>query len=59
VNNQVVSIADGNVAVSNSSEQSVLYRTGAYGESVTILFSAAPGSNLPVNLLFTPLPSEK
>jgi len=59
VNNQVVSIAEGNVAVSNSSEQSVLYRTGAYGESVTILFSAAPGSNLPVNLLFTPLPSEK
>ncbi|WP_433921170.1 copper amine oxidase N-terminal domain-containing protein [Paenibacillus taichungensis] len=59
VNNQLVSIAEGNVAVANSSEQSVLYRTGAYGESVTILFSAAPGSNLPVNLLFTPLPSEK
>ncbi|MEK4526888.1 stalk domain-containing protein [Paenibacillus sp. FSL H8-0104] len=59
VNNQLVSIADGNVAVANSSEQSVLYRTGSTGESVTILFSAAPGSNLPVNLLFTPLPSEK
>jgi PKD repeat protein len=59
VNNQLVAIAEGNVAVSNSSEQSVLYRTGLTGESVTILFSAAPGSNLPVNLLFTPLPSEK
>ncbi|MGN7413062.1 stalk domain-containing protein [Paenibacillus sp. SAF-068] len=59
VNNQLVSIAEGNVAVANSSEQSVLYRTGSIGESVTILFSAAPGSNLPVNLLFTPLPSEK
>lgn len=59
VNNQLVSIAEGNVAVANSSEQSVLYRTGSTGESVTILFSAAPGSNLPVNLLFTPLPSEK
>ncbi|WP_145148043.1 stalk domain-containing protein [Paenibacillus xylanexedens] len=59
VNNQLVSIAEGNVAVTNSSEQSVLYRTGSFGESVTILFSAAPGSNLPVNLLFTPLPSEK
>ncbi|CAM4451340.1 copper amine oxidase N-terminal domain-containing protein [Paenibacillus xylanexedens] len=59
VNNQLVSIAEGNVAVANSSEQSVLYRTGLTGESVTILFSAAPGSNLPVNLLFTPLPSEK
>ncbi|KAF4325266.1 hypothetical protein G195_001309 [Phytophthora kernoviae 00238/432] len=32
---------------------------GSYGEAVTIVFSAAPGSNLPVNLLFTPLPTEK
>ena len=58
VNGQVVQIAQSS-SVSAPNEQSVLYRTGSYGESVTILFSAAPGSNLPVNLLFTPLPEEK
>ena len=59
VNGQLVQIVDGSISVNNSSEQSVLYRTGSNSESVTILFSAAPGSNLPVNLLFTPLPMEK
>ncbi|MGF9699011.1 stalk domain-containing protein [Paenibacillus sp. MABNR03] len=58
VNGQVVQIATGK-SLSAPNEQGVLYRTGSYGESVTILFSAAPGSNLPVNLLFTPLPAEK
>lgn len=58
VNGQVVQISEGK-SLSAPNEQSVLYRTGSYGESVTILFSAAPGSNLPVNLLFTPLPAEK
>ncbi|WP_440110584.1 stalk domain-containing protein [Paenibacillus sp. QZ-Y1] len=58
VNGEVVQIATGK-SVSAPSEQSVLYRTGSVGQSVTILFSAAPGSNLPVNLLFTPLPAEK
>lgn len=37
-------------------EQAVLYRTGDYEQKVEILLTAAPGSNLPVNLLFTPLP---
>ncbi|GAB1154334.1 hypothetical protein YWY31_03590 [Paenibacillus illinoisensis] len=59
VNGQVVQIVDGSISINTSSEQSVLYRTGSSSESVTILFSAAPGSNLPVNLLFTPLPLEK
>ncbi|MEK4365080.1 stalk domain-containing protein [Paenibacillus sp. FSL M8-0212] len=58
VNGQVVQISTGK-SVTAPNEQSVMYRTGSYGESVTILFSAAPGSNLPVNLLFTPLPAEK
>ncbi|WP_419889352.1 stalk domain-containing protein [Paenibacillus xylanexedens] len=58
VNGQVVQISTGK-SVTAPNEQSVIYRTGSYGESVTILFSAAPGSNLPVNLLFTPLPAEK
>ncbi|QOS80025.1 copper amine oxidase N-terminal domain-containing protein [Paenibacillus sp. JNUCC31] len=58
VNGELVQISNGK-SVSAPNEQSVLYRTGSYGQSVTILFSAAPGSNLPVNLLFTPLPAEK
>ncbi|GAS82823.1 copper amine oxidase N-terminal domain-containing protein [Paenibacillus amylolyticus] len=58
VNGQVVQISTGK-SVTAPNEQSVMYRTGSFGESVTILFSAAPGSNLPVNLLFTPLPAEK
>ena len=58
VNGELVQISNGK-SLSAPNEQSVLYRTGSYGQSVTILFSAAPGSNLPVNLLFTPLPAEK
>ncbi|MHA2857323.1 stalk domain-containing protein [Paenibacillus lautus] len=37
-------------------EQAVLYRTGDYEQKVEIMLTAAPGSNLPVNLLFTQLP---
>lgn len=37
-------------------EQSVLYRTGGFEQKVEIMLTAAPGSNLPINLLFTPLP---
>lgn len=40
-------------------EQAVLFRTGDYEQKVEILLTAAPGSNLPVNLLFTPLPKSK
>ncbi|KQY87634.1 DNA-directed RNA polymerase subunit beta [Paenibacillus sp. Root52] len=59
VNGQVVQLASDSRSLSAPNEQGVLHRTGSFGESVTIIFSAAPGSNLPVNLLFTPLPQEK
>ncbi|WP_342551817.1 stalk domain-containing protein [Paenibacillus sp. FSL R7-0652] len=59
VNGQLVQLSNDSRSLSAPNEQGVLYRTGTYGESVTIVFSAAPGSNLPVNLLFTPLPAEK
>lgn len=39
-------------------EQAVLYRTGDYEQKVEILLTAAPGSNLPVNLLFTQMPEK-
>ncbi|MBN3522358.1 stalk domain-containing protein [Paenibacillus apiarius] len=40
-------------------EASVVYRTGDYEESVEILFTPAAGSNMPVNLLFLPLPKPR
>ncbi|CAH0118568.1 hypothetical protein PAE9249_01057 [Paenibacillus sp. CECT 9249] len=45
--------------LNNRDEASVLYRTGSREEKVTIVFSPASGSNLPVNLLFYPLPDKK
>lgn len=48
-----------NGSLKSPNESSVLYRTGDYEESVELLFSSAAGSNLPVNLVFTPLPKPK
>ncbi len=46
-------------AVSAPNDAAVLYRTGSYEETVEFLFTAAPGSSLPVNLLVQPLPEVK
>lgn len=46
-------------AVSAPNEAAVLYRTGNYEQTVEILFTAAPGSSLPVNILLQPLPQLK
>ncbi|AJS57915.1 stalk domain-containing protein [Paenibacillus sp. IHBB 10380] len=46
-------------SLSNSSQSSVLHRTGDYEQKLEMWFTAAPGSNLPVNLLFIPLPVSK
>ncbi|KOR88621.1 stalk domain-containing protein [Paenibacillus solani] len=46
-------------AVSAPNEAAVLYRTGDYEQTVEILFTAAPGSSLPINLLLQPLPQVK
>lgn len=40
-------------------ETAVLYRTGAYEQSLNLVFTAAPGSNLSVNLLFQQMPAKK
>ncbi|MDR9852732.1 stalk domain-containing protein [Paenibacillus sp. VCA1] len=58
VNGQPVQVAK-NVSVNAPHEASVLYRTGNGEENVEIWYTAAPGSNLPINLLFTPLPEVK
>ncbi|ANA81920.1 copper amine oxidase [Paenibacillus glucanolyticus] len=46
-------------AISAPNEAAVLYRTGNYEQSVEILFTAAPGSSLPINILLQPLPQVK
>ena len=46
-------------AVSAPNEAAVLYRTGNYEQTVEILFTAAPGSSLPINILLQPLPQVK
>lgn len=58
VNGNIVG-APNTSASSAPNEASILLRTGNYEQSVEILFTAAPGSSLPVNLLFTPLPAMK
>ncbi|MGF7048561.1 hypothetical protein J2T13_003069 [Paenibacillus sp. DS2015] len=58
VNGELVKVPNiGSLA--NSSQTSVLYRTENYEQKLEMWFTAAPGSNLPVNLLFTPLPVTK
>ncbi|KAA9007510.1 copper amine oxidase N-terminal domain-containing protein [Paenibacillus spiritus] len=46
-------------AVDAPNQNSVLWRTGDVEQSVEIQFTAASGSNLPVNILFQPLPPKK
>ncbi|WP_422660682.1 stalk domain-containing protein [Paenibacillus sp. EC2-1] len=58
VNGNIVG-APNSAASSAPNEASILYRTGTYEQSVEITFTAAPGSSLPINFLFTPLPELK
>jgi hypothetical protein len=58
VNGQIVQMPTSG-SLSSADMNSVIYRTGDYGGSVEILFTAASGSNLPVNFLVTPLPAKK
>ncbi|MGO4106722.1 stalk domain-containing protein [Paenibacillus sp. YAF4_2] len=55
INNKLV-YATNTTILSNANEAGVLYRTGDTEEAVTIAFTPASGSNLPINLLFLPLP---
>lgn len=58
VNGQIVQMPTVG-SLSNANMNSVVYRTGDYEGAVEILFTAASGSNLPVNFLITPLPAKK
>ncbi|RKP56876.1 copper amine oxidase N-terminal domain-containing protein [Cohnella endophytica] len=56
VNGKVV-YATNNSYLLNPNEVGMLYKTGDTTESVTIQFTPASGSSLPINLLFMPMPS--
>lgn len=55
VNGEIV-YATNNSIVSSVTEMGVLHRTGDTEETVTIVFTPASGSNLPINLVFQPMP---
>ena len=62
VNGEIVAVPDGSGiagSLSTPNDTSVIYRTGNYEQKVEIWFTAAPGSNLPVNFIFTPMPERK
>ncbi|MNP28336.1 hypothetical protein D3C76_1212950 [compost metagenome] len=62
VNGNIVAVPEGNGAagsLATPNDTSVVYRTGDFEQQVEIWFTAAPGSNLPVNFIFTPMPARK
>jgi len=58
VNNKVVQLTSNSI-LQGPSEAGFLHRTGKTQEKVELAFIVAPGSNLPINLLFLPLPDLK
>ncbi|RXZ83328.1 copper amine oxidase N-terminal domain-containing protein [Paenibacillaceae bacterium] len=55
VNGKTVNTTDNSILI-NQGESAVLHRTGATEETVEITFVPASGSNLPIYMLFSPLP---
>ncbi|WMT42592.1 copper amine oxidase N-terminal domain-containing protein [Paenibacillus sp. D2_2] len=58
VNGDIVQLSTGS-SLSAPNDANVLFRTGDREQTVEFVFTAAPGSNLSVNLLFQPLPEKK
>ncbi|HIW33077.1 MAG TPA: hypothetical protein IAA29_09855 [Candidatus Paenibacillus intestinavium] len=56
VNDKVVELLSNSI-LTGPTEAGFLHRTGSKQESVTLMFLVSPGSNMPLNLLFLPLPS--
>lgn len=55
VNGNVVKVTETSI-LKNNNEAAVLYRTGDREETVEIIFTPSSGSNLPVAMMFLPLP---
>ncbi|GGD70425.1 stalk domain-containing protein [Paenibacillus nasutitermitis] len=58
VNGQVVQVTNSSI-LKDSGEAAVLYRTGDSAESVEIVFTISAGSNLPIAMLFLPMPAKR
>lgn len=58
VNGNIVMLSN-NGGIDAPNENAVLFRTGEREQTVEFLFTAAPGSNLSVNLLFQQMPEKK
>lgn len=58
VNGKVVNMLDGSILI-NPEEVGVLHRTGDREETVHLTFVLASGSNLPIHMLFMPVPESK
>jgi len=58
VNGQVVQ-ASNTGALNSSNDAVALYRTGDSAESVEIVFTISAGSNLPIAMLFLPMPAKR
>ncbi|WP_127530068.1 stalk domain-containing protein [Paenibacillus kobensis] len=56
VNGKLVALPANGSIIKDQNSAGVLYRTGSTEESVEIVFTIAPGGNLPISMLFTPLP---
>ncbi|MFS0728004.1 stalk domain-containing protein [Paenibacillus sp. 1P07SE] len=58
VNGEMVEVTKYSI-LKDSNQVGVLHRTGNTEERVEILFTLASGSNLPINMLFMPIPAER
>ncbi|WP_020615122.1 stalk domain-containing protein [Paenibacillus daejeonensis] len=58
VNGEMVEVTKYSI-LKDSNQVGVLHRTGNTEERVEILFTLASGSNLPINMLFLPIPAER
>ncbi|WP_028544456.1 stalk domain-containing protein [Paenibacillus taiwanensis] len=58
VNGQVINMTEDSILL-NPDEAGVLYRTGNQSEKVKFTFVLASGSNLPLHMLFLPMPEMK
>ena len=56
VNDQLVPITKNSI-LSGQSEAAFLHRTGKYRETVSFSYVVAPGSNMPLHMMFVPVPS--
>lgn len=57
VNGRIVYTTNNSILL-NPNEVGMIYKTGDTVEAVTVVFTPASGSNLPLNLLFMPFPTQ-